>query len=150
MSNLVWEKTKKAKIRGNLLDFGKKIRSRFRKRRRKGPYLEKKVETSGWFQPYWWDLLGLFGPTVSEKSSDFEENSSFSILDPLGLFSTSKSSSTSDQNTFSFFDPLGLFSTPVSENSDDYEYYYLYDDYSDIKLVKGLDSWVFFTKESLG
>ena len=58
---------------------------------------------------------------------------------PLGLFSTSKLSSTSDQSTSSFFDPLGLFSTPVSENLGDYEYYYLYDDYSDIKLVMWLE-----------
>ena len=65
---------------------------------------------------------------------------------PLGLFSTSKSTSTSDQSTNSFLDPLGLFSTPVSENLDDYEYYYLYDDYSDIKLVMWLD----FQKEWLG
>ena len=55
------------------------------------------------------------------------------------IFSTSKSTSTSDQSTSSFFDPLGLFSTPVSENLDDYEYYYLYDDYSDIKLVMWLE-----------
>ena len=78
--------------------FAKKIRSRFRKRRRKQPYLEEKSESSGWFSNNWWDIFGLFTTNYASEKSSNEEKSTFSILDPLGLFS-SASSSTSDENT---------------------------------------------------
>lgn len=75
---------------------------KFRKRRRRRPFFEKKKEkSSSWFGNNWWDIFGLFTSDQASEKSSTEEVSSFSILDPLGLFSTTQTS-TSDENTVGY------------------------------------------------
>jgi hypothetical protein len=71
--------------------------------------LKLKIPTENHTSNNWWDIFGLFTTNYASEKSSNEEKSTFSILDPLGLFS-STSSSTSDENT------VGLFTFLVSNN----------------------------------